>query len=95
MVILPDDIIELIIHHNVASKIQKIFRNFMFRFTKQKKWKEFMILTASRRDFFAKLCNYYWIRREWLTELDSWLHSLKNEEHNIIKIEEELNIGNM
>ena len=95
MVILPDDIIELIIYHNVASKIQKAFRNFMFRFTRQTKWKEFMILTAGRRDLFSKLYKCYWIRRELLTEIDSWLYTLKNEEYNIIKIEEELNVYNV
>ena len=67
----------------------------MFRFTRHVKWKEFMILTANRRHFFSKLCKCYWIRREWLTELDSWLYSLKNEEHNMIRIEEELDVGNV
>ena len=95
MVVLPDDLVELIIQHKFATQIQRIFRNFMFRFTRQKKWKEFMILTANRREFFAKLCKYYWIRREWLTEIDSWLYTLKNEEYNIIKIEKDLNGGNV
>ena len=52
-----------------------------------------MILTASRRDFLQTL-QLLLIRRDgWRTRFV--VVFFKNEEHNIIKIEEELNIGNM
>ena len=88
--VLPDDIIELIIQHYCAKKIQKSFRNYMFRFARHGRWREWLRLVSVKDGFFDLLCKYYWVRHEWVVELDSWIYSMKNTPEAVLQIEIEL-----
>lgn len=80
MRVLPDDIIELIVHHAMAMRIQRALRWMATRYARSSRWKELRMLILSRTHGsmdLGILMSRAWVRREWVVEPDSWVYSLK------------------
>ena len=78
--LLPDDIIELIVHHAMAMRMQCALLSMATRYAQSSTWKELRMLILCRIHGsmdLSILMSRAWVRREWVVEPNSWVHSLK------------------
>ena len=71
---LPSDVVELILQHRAASRIQRTFRTLAYRHVREHEWRRVRrdLLRCLRVAQFDTLQRNSRIRREWTHELASW-----------------------
>lgn len=93
--IICQDLNNKIINHLSANLIQRTFRNYYIRHTRNSNWKELrrlLFLNMSNKEFMILEQNK-WVRLEWRTEPESWIFTAKNNYETLRTIIEEIKQG--
>lgn len=92
---LPEEVWELICHHRAAGQIQRLFRCYKLRHTREQDWADLRRLLVLHGDSaeLDNLTNNVLVRREWRSEPESWIKELQSNSSIIHLISAEVTQG--